>query len=111
MFPIYGLIAPLYEPLHNRLRAAGRTKAERGLIYALGIMAIEVATGWLIQRITGSIPWDYRTKTRWQWRGLTRFDYFPLWFLVGLGLEPLHDWLVRLTPAIAHVSMRQEDTA
>ena len=100
MFPIYGLVAPLYEPLHDALRDAGVHLLLRGAAYALGIMAIETLTGWLLQRLTGKIPWDYRGKTRWQWRGYTRFDYFPLWFLVGLALEPLHDFLVRLTPAI-----------
>lgn len=100
MFPIYGLVAPLYEPVHNRLRAARQPWFTRGLVYMLGIMTIEVLTGWLIERLTGAIPWDYRAKTRWQWRGLTRADYAPLWFLVGLGLEPLHDALVRLTPTL-----------
>lgn len=101
MLPIYGLVAPLYEPVHAALRAAGVAWPLRGLVYAAGIMALEVGTGWLIARLTGRIPWDYRGRARWQWRGYTRFDYAPLWFLVGLGLEPLHDFLVRLTPALA----------
>lgn len=100
MFPIYGLVAPLYEPVHNRMRVAQVPWLQRGLVYMLGIMSIEVATGWLIERATGAIPWDYRGTTRWQWRGLTRFDYAPLWLLVGLGLEPVHDRLVQLAPAI-----------
>jgi hypothetical protein len=29
-----------------------------------------------------------------------RLDYGPLWALLGLALEPVHDLLVRLTPAI-----------
>jgi hypothetical protein len=94
MFPIYGLLAPFYEPVHTHLRATRRPWPVRGLVYMLGIMGVEVATGWLIERATGRIPWDYRGSTRWQWRGLTRFDYAPLWFLVGLGLEPIHDRLV-----------------
>jgi hypothetical protein len=100
MFPIYGLLAPLYEPVHNHLRTARRPWWQRGLLYAVGIMSIEVTTGWLIQRITGAIPWDYRNTTSWHWRGLTRFDYAPLWFGVGLGLEPVHDWLVRHTSTL-----------
>jgi hypothetical protein len=100
MFPIYGLVAPLYEPMHNYLRRANRPRWQRGLVYMVGIMSIEVLTGMLIAHLTGAIPWDYRSKTRWQWRGLTRFDYAPLWFGVGLALEPLHDWLVHLTPAL-----------
>ena len=100
MFPIYGFIAPFYEPLHTRLRAANQPWFVRGGIYALGIMAIEAASGRLIEHLTGAIPWDYRGSTRWQWRGLTRLDYAPLWFAVGLGLEPLHDRLMQCTPAL-----------
>ena len=54
----------------------------------------------LLKRLTGACPWDYSAHARWHWRGFTRFDYAPLWFGVGLALEPLHDFLVRLTPAI-----------
>src|SRR5215217_5026624 len=100
MFPIYGLVAPLYEPVHWRLCATHRPWWQRGLVYMLGIILLEVVTGRLIRQLSGSIPWDYRMATRWQWRGLTRLDYAPLWFGVGLGLEPLHNWLVRLTPAL-----------
>jgi uncharacterized membrane protein len=100
MFLIYGLVAPLYEPLHDALRTAGVAWPLRGLVYAAGIMGIETLTGWLLERLTGRCPWDYSATARWHWRGYTRFDYAPLWVLVGLALEPLHDFLVRLTPAI-----------
>jgi hypothetical protein len=29
-----------------------------------------------------------------------RWDFFPVWAIIGLALEPIHDLLVRLTPAI-----------
>jgi hypothetical protein len=29
-----------------------------------------------------------------------RLDYAPIWFLVGLALEPVHDLLARLTLAV-----------
>jgi uncharacterized membrane protein len=105
MFPIYGLLAPLYEPVHAYLRSTKRPWPARGLVYMLGIMSVEAASGWLIERLTGRIPWDYRGSTRWQWRGLTRFDYAPLWFLLGLGLEPVHDRLVAAdAAAVAHTA-------
>jgi hypothetical protein len=100
MFPIYGLIAPLYEPIHNRLRSANRPWWQRGVIYSAGILGVEAVTGALLQWRIGAIPWDYSGKTRWQWRGLTRFDYAPLWFGVGLALEPIHDWLVAWGPLL-----------
>jgi hypothetical protein len=98
MFPIYGLLAPLYEPAHNALRAW--PWAGRAAIYAAGFMAVELASGWLIRRLTGSCPWDYRGRARFHIGGLVRLDYAPLWALLGLGLEPVHDFLVRITPAV-----------
>lgn len=98
MFPIYGLIAPLYEPAHTAL--AAWPWLLRGIVYALGFLLIEYVTGWLLRKLTGACPWDYTNRSRWHLHGLIRLDYAPLWALLGLALEPLHDVLVRLTPAI-----------
>ena len=98
MFPIYGLLAPLYEPLHDAIRAWPWPL--RGLLYGLGYLAVEYAAGWLLRRLTGACPWDYTGRGRRQLHGLIRLDYGPLWALLGLVLEPVHDLLVRLTPAI-----------
>lgn len=99
MFPIYGLLAPIYEPAHDALRS--QPWLVRGLIYAVGFMAIEYVSGWLLRRLTGACPWDYTGRCRWHARGLVRLDYAPLWALFGLALEPVHDLLLTLTPAIA----------
>ncbi len=98
MFPIYGLLAPLYEPLHDAIRAWPWPL--RGLLYGLGFLAVEYVAGWLLRRLTGACPWDYTGRSRWHLHGLIRLDYGPLWALLGLALEPVHDLLVRLTPAI-----------
>lgn len=98
MFPIYGLIAPLYEPIHNAIRP-GPWPA-RGLVYMVGFFTIEYIAGWLLRRLTGACPWDYTEHSRWHVHGLIRLDYAPVWFVAGLALEPVHDFLVRLTPAI-----------
>src|SRR5215210_4344357 len=98
MFPVYGLLAPLYEPLHDGIRAW--LWPLRALIYGLGFMAVEYVAGWLLRKFTGSCPWDYTGRARWHLHGLMRWDYGPLWAALGLGLEPVHDFLVRLTPAI-----------
>ncbi len=105
MFPIYGLIAPLYEPLHNALRRRW-TWPMRALSYAVGIMTVEYATGWLLRRLTGACPWDYSDRARWHIHGLVRLEYLPAWATVGLLLEPVHDFLVRLTPAIQRALTR-----
>ena len=98
MFPLYGLIAPLYEPVHDRLRS--RSWPVRGLVYTVGFFLVEFLGGAAIKRLIGVCPWDYSRHTRWHVRGLIRLDYAPIWFLAGLGLEPVHDFLVRLTPEI-----------
>lgn len=98
MFPIYGLIAPLYEPVHNAIRHYPWPL--RALIWSLGFTAIELGSGWLIARLTGRCPWDY-SRRRWAINSYIRWDYFPVWALIGLALEPAHDFLVAITPAIA----------
>ncbi len=98
MFPIYGLIAPLYEPLHDAIRLWPLLL--RAVIYAGGFMGIEYTTGWLLRCLMGACPWDYTGRARWHLHGLMRLDYAPLWALLGLALETIHDFLVRLTPAI-----------
>lgn len=58
--PIYGLLQPLYEPLHDTLR--GRAPAPvRGLAYGIGILAVEYASGRTLRRLLGQAPWDYTT--------------------------------------------------
>ena len=98
MFPIYGLIAPLYEPVHNTLRLWAWPL--RGAIYAAGFIVVEFVTGCLLACLVGRCPWDYHGKTRWHLWGYARFDYLPVWFLAGLALEPVHDVLVTITPTL-----------
>lgn len=97
MFPIYGLLAPCYEPVHELIR--GVVWPGRAFIWALGFTFVELLCGWLIARFTGRCPWDYSAK-RWAINPYIRWDFFPVWAIIGLALEPVHDFLVRLTPAI-----------
>ncbi len=96
MFPIYGSMVFLYEPLHDVLRPW--PWVGRAAVYALAFMAVEYLSGWLIRRLTGVCPWDYAGRARWHVHGLVRLDYAPAWALLGLVLEPSHDFLLRLTP-------------
>ena len=99
MFPIYGgAMALLFEPVHDAIRPWPWPL--RGLLYVVGIFAVEYATGWLLRRLTGACPWDYSGRSRWQVHGLIRLDYAPAWFLAALAAERVHDFLVALTPAI-----------
>ncbi|MCB8919041.1 MAG: hypothetical protein H6666_14085 [Ardenticatenaceae bacterium] len=99
MFPVYGLLAPLYEPVHELIR--GVWLPGRVLIWSLGFTAIELLAGWLLARFTGRCPWDYvAAGKRWAINPYIRWDFFPVWAIIGLALEPVHDFLVVLTPAI-----------
>lgn len=97
MFPIYGLIAVFYEPVHDLIRDF--PLLVRALIWSLGFTTVELITGWLITRVTGRCPWDYSEK-KYAINAYIRWDFFIVWALIGLALEPVHDFLVVLTPAI-----------
>jgi hypothetical protein len=92
MFPVYGLAAPFFEPVHDALRT--RPPAVRAAAYAAGFTAAEYGSGRLLRRIRGAAPWDY-SHARHHLHGLVRADYAPLWALYGLVLERLHDLLAR----------------
>jgi hypothetical protein len=89
--PIYGLLQPLYEPLHDGLRTRARWPA-RGAAYAAGILAVEYVSGRVLRRLLGRAPWDY-SYARYHVDGLIRLDWFPLWGAAGLALERLDDRL------------------
>lgn len=97
MFFIYGSIVFLYEPVHNHIRDL--PVLLRAVIWSLGFTTVELISGWLIARLIGRCPWDYSDK-RFAINPYIRWDYFPVWAIVGLGLESIHDFLVELTPAI-----------
>jgi len=97
MFPIYGLLVVFYEPVHDSIREL--PVIVRALIWSIGFTTVELITGWLITRVTGRCPWDYSDK-RFAINAYIRWDFFPVWAIIGLALEPVHDFLVRLTPAI-----------
>jgi len=89
--PVYGLAQPLFEPVHDRIRR--RPLPQRAAMYGAGILAVEYASGWLLRRLVGYVPWDY-SRARFAINGLVRLDYLPAWAAYGLGLERLHDLLV-----------------
>jgi len=97
MFPIYGLLAPLGEPIHDALRP--HFWLLRGTAYLIGIWAVEYVTGWALRKLTGKCPWDY-SHLRWNIQGIITLEYAPVWFLFGLGFERVHDALVALAPAL-----------
>lgn len=97
MFPIYGAGMLLFELAHAEI--GGWPWPARGAVYALGCFAVEAATGWVIERLTKKIPWDY-SYARWHVRGLIRLDYAPLWFAFGLLLERVEAVVRVAAPAL-----------
>ena len=97
MLPVYALLLPLYEPVHDAL--SERSWIVRGTAYGLGFLAVEYSSGALFRTTLGEAPWDY-SEARYHLHGLIRPDYFFQWAAMGLMLEPLHDRLaaVRSSP-------------
>ena len=90
MLPVYALLLPLFEPVHDALRE--RPLPLRASVYGAGFLAVEYASGRVFRRMLGDAPWDY-TYARRHVDGLIRPDYFFLWALAGLLCERLHDEL------------------
>jgi uncharacterized membrane protein len=93
MFPIYGL-AVFMEPLQDKMIEI--PWYIRGIFYTGVIFGIEYLTGWALDMVLGSCPWDYRYQTPYHLHGYIRFDYAPVWFIVGLFLEKVHKFLDRI---------------
>ena len=86
MFPIYGM-ASIIKPLSNKLKAHNIKKVQRGIIYTVGIYATEFLSGYALKR-NGKCPWDY-SKSKYNFKGVIRLDYAPIWFIVGLIYEKI----------------------
>lgn len=91
MLPVYSLLLPLWEPLHDAFR--DRSWMTRGTVYGLGFLGVEYASGLAFRKALGEAPWDY-SDASYNLHGLIRPDYFFQWAAVGLALEPLHDKLM-----------------
>ena len=88
--PIYGFGGLLFELVHQTVSPLHWTL--RGLIYVAGIFVVEYIAGWIIERLTGTIPWDYSDR-RWHLHGKIRLDYAPVWFCFGMFLEHASGWI------------------
>jgi len=97
-FPMYGSIAILYEPLHDLLRP--QFFLIRAVAYLIGFWVIEYVGGWLIWKMAGHKPWDYTHSPGGSLHGLIRWNFIFVWPLYGLALEPVHDFLVKVTPML-----------
>jgi uncharacterized membrane protein len=97
MFPVYGGGGLLFEATYHAARAW--PWPVRGLVYMLGCFAVEYASGWVIRRLSGKVPWDY-SHVPWHLHGLIRLDYAPVWFVFGLLLERVQQVVDAAAPAV-----------
>ena len=84
MFPIYGcaaVIAPLYARIYTFPFFC------RGLLYMFGFYLVEFVSGSILKEFE-MCPWDY-SGAAFQYRGIIRLDYAPLWFAAGLIFEKI----------------------
>ncbi len=84
MFPIYGM-ASVMEPLCHAMK--NKNILLRGTVYTTCIFLTEFGTGSLLKK-KNCCPWDY-SDAKANYKGIVRFDYAPLWFLVGLLYEKM----------------------
>ena len=75
MFPVYGLVQPLFEPAYEAMRERLPAPA-RAAAYAAGFLGVEYAVGRAFVRLRGRAPWDY-SEARANIGELTRLDYAP----------------------------------
>ena len=59
----------------------------RLLIYSAGIYVVEFTSGFLLDKLTGVCPWEY--KTGLEFMGYIRLDYLPAWMGFSFLLEKL----------------------
>ena len=93
MFPIYGLLAFLYPPLHDFI--AGYEWYIRGAIYMFAFFIVEYVTGWILLKATGNYVWHYTSK--FNLSGLIQLPHAPVWFFAGLGFEKIYPYVVKLS--------------
>jgi uncharacterized membrane protein len=90
MAPVYGFGCLLFEQLHGAI--FDWHWSLRLVFYAVLITLFEYLSGFLIEKLTGTIPWDYSAR-RWHIHGKIRLDYLPLWGCFGLFLEIATGWV------------------
>ena len=94
MFFVYGAIALFgLEWAYHRVR--GWPWFLRGLLYAVVILAMECATGWVLLGVTGLKIWYY--ADRFAILTFTSLAIAPLWFVLGLMAENFHHIIDKLT--------------
>lgn len=84
MFPIYGLAASI-DDIYPKIK--NWSPLNRSLLYGSMIITTEYLTGTILSKMD-ACPWDY-SEAKYNYKGIVRADYFPLWMATGLIYEKL----------------------
>jgi uncharacterized membrane protein len=63
----------------------------KGLIGVILIFAVEFASGWALEKLTGKCPWEYTEG--YHIMGYIRLDYAPFWFVFAVFVILLYEML------------------
>jgi uncharacterized membrane protein len=96
MFPIYGL-ALFLEPVHYRIKHL--PLIVRGGIYMVLIFAVELISGLLLKWMLGTCPWNY-VNNGMSICGIIALNYAPVWIVVGIAFERIHDTIIRIENSV-----------
>jgi uncharacterized membrane protein len=91
MFPIYGLIAFLAPIVFGLL--SKYPLILRLFLAAIVIFCVEFITGFLLDQLTGSCPWEY--KHGYHVMGYIQLEYLPAWMLFVFMIEKIYKYLDR----------------
>ncbi len=97
---VYGLSAAVSFPLLHRLYPAFFAWPWwlRGAVYIVGTYACEFSWGWVLERLLGTCPWQYKHSSWKIWRYI-KPRYAGYWFAFGF----VQEWTyLRLVPLITH---------
>lgn len=100
MFFIYGLASFLMPFVMDKMSRI--PLLFRLLIYSCGIYVVEFASGFLLDKLTGSCPWEY--KTGMQLLGYIRLDFLPFW----MGFSFLLEKLVEIFRGVGLIRIRKK---
>lgn len=89
MFPIYGLIA-FFAPIVFRFLLKYPLLL-RLFLAAIIIFVVEFISGFLLDQLTGSCPWEY--KHGYHVMGYIQLEYLPAWMLFVFIIEKIYKFL------------------
>lgn len=94
VMPMYAVFSVLvFEPLHNGIRDIHILF--RFAIYGFLVFVLEYIFCVIYRFLVGICPWEYKGK--WSVHGCINLPHFPVWGLLGLLAEQVHNYLGTLS--------------